>query len=242
MESGGPSGDQARPRTAQTSSREGSSAGRDARRGRPAAGPTVVAPSAAHLGAGDVRISKLTDEGAEFIRLADRALIVVRERSTVRLQGGVAINKSHPLDYYKHRAVITAEEFDAGNTLAEDFACFCGSGVHGVNYTGFHGTTNYADNWRRTESMAAAEASFIAAVNAIPYRLRGFVTAVCVHGYFANDAARLYAITPRRGIDFFRKGLALLVKHYGAVLAFNRSMISNRATIITPEAIEKGAA
>lgn len=143
----------------------------------------------------------------EFARIADGAMVVVTAKAT--------IVKTHPLDVLHHRRNIEQEEFDAGERLMVLHQCAFGKGgYHSVNLDGFHGNSNYADNWRISQTQNEAMVDLRRAQKEFLPAEWQMLVGVCCSGYWTSEMARQCGIKPRKAMQFFRHALRGLSEYF----------------------------
>ncbi|CAB4122717.1 hypothetical protein UFOVP32_57 [uncultured Caudovirales phage] len=172
----------------------------------------AVSLSMREVGAASVTLIQSGDQTTEFRRDVDGASLVVQTRS--QKEGALTRVVADPLDWYIHRGMITGEQWSAGDRLRRDHYIAFGSGYHAVNLDGFHGTSNYIDNWRISQRQGERLRDFIRTMNHFSMDERRMLEAVCVRGSYANEAARRCGMSPRKGIQMLRACLSGLAQYY----------------------------
>jgi Domain of unknown function (DUF6456) len=157
------------------------------------------------FGAARLRVSRVTDTGIEFRRVADGVPVVAGKTTRVM---------ADPLDYYRHRGVITEDHWTAGERIRRQHYHAFGSGFQSVNLDGFHGGKNYSDNWRISASQGDSLREYIRALSILTVAQREMVESVCCRGEYANKAARRCGVRPRAGVVVLRDTLAILSDYY----------------------------
>lgn len=151
-------------------------------------------------------------EGYE--RAPDGALLVVTQKAATGVPAGIVRSLGDPLDFYLHRSMISEEEYSAGDALRRDHFSAFGSGYQAVNFDGFHGCSNAADNWRFSPFKSDRLRDFIAATESMPKKTARLVELVVIRGVYANEAARQIGEPRREGFRVFKEGLEALVRFY----------------------------
>lgn len=149
-----------------------------------------------------------------FRRAADGALVVEGREGSAVAPVGVVRALGDPLDYYLHRRMISEDEHAAGDTLRKDHFSAFGSGYQAVNFDGFHGASNAADNWRFSPFKSDRLKAFIAATEALPKKTAKLVEMVVIRGVYANEAARQIGEPRREGFRMLKAGLEGLATFY----------------------------
>lgn len=160
------------------------------------------APVIRDIGAAPATLRSSGQAYTEFTRHADNAPIVVNRKATRVF--------SHPLDYYQHRGVIDNDQWSAGERLAKMHMVAFGSGYHAVNLDGFHGTTNYADNWRLGSSQGDALRDYIRTLKLFDAKQSVMLVDVCCRGEFAVSVSRKIGINPKTATEYLRACLNAL--------------------------------
>lgn len=160
------------------------------------------APVIRDTGAAPVKLASAGPDYTEFTRLADAAPVVVHRKQT-RVY-------SVPLDYYQHRGVIDNDQWSTGERLLKMHRIAFGSGFHAVNLDGFHGTTNYADNWRMGSSQGDVLREYIKTLAMFDPRQASMLENVCCRGEYASAVARRIHLNPKKSVEFLRDSLTAL--------------------------------
>lgn len=158
------------------------------------------------VGAAPLKLVGASGQATEFMRQADGAPVVVHPKGTRVV--------ADPLDYYLHRRVIDNDQWSAGEKLRNQHYHAFGSGYHSVNLDGFHGTTNYADNWRISSSQGDSLREYTRTLALFTLAQRDMIESVCCRGEYAKHAARRCGVHPRRGIVLLRQCLTALSCYY----------------------------
>lgn len=158
------------------------------------------------VGAAPMRLVGATGQATEFVRNADGVPVVVHAKGTRVV--------ADPLDYYLHRQVIDNDQWSAGEKLRNQHYHAFGSGYHSVNLDGFHGTTNYSDNWRISASQGDSLREYMRTLSLFTQPQREMLESVCCRGEYAKTVARRCGVVPRRGIALLRECLTMLSTYY----------------------------
>lgn len=158
------------------------------------------------VGAAPLKLVGASGQATEFSRIADGVPVVVHPKGTRVL--------ADPLEFYLHRNNIDSDQYSAGNSLRVQHYRAFGSGYHAVNLDGFHGTTNYADNWRISTSQGEAMVELKRTLEMFTPAQSRMLVEVCCHGVYAKYAAKGCGVHWRRGIRLLREALTLLSAYY----------------------------
>ena len=158
------------------------------------------------VGAAPLKLVGSSGQATEFARLADGVPVVVHSKGTRVV--------ADPLDYYLHRQVIDNDQWSAGEKLRNQHYHAFGSGYHSVNLDGFHGTTNYADNWRISASQGDSLREYVRTLGLFTPAQREMIESVCCRGEYAKTVARRCGVHPRKGITLLRECLTALSAYY----------------------------
>lgn len=174
----------------------------------------IPAMAQREMGAAPFRLIAMSEKTAEFLRIADRAKLIVQNRSG--REGTQAVTRviADPLDWYLHNGYLNNDQWSAGDRLRRDHYIAFGSGYHSINLDGFHGVTDYTENWRVTHRQSEKLRDFIRVMNTFPMAERHILVCVCIRGMYANDVARKNRIHPRKGILVLREILNDLATYY----------------------------
>jgi hypothetical protein len=168
--------------------------------------PKPIQAPIREVGAASLKLVGASGQATEFMRQADGVPVVVHSKGTRVV--------SDPLDYYLHRRVIDNDLWSAGEKLRNQHYHAFGSGYHSVNLDGFHGTTNYADNWRMSASQGESLRDYTRTLALFTPAQREMLESVCCRGEFAKTVARRCGVGPRRGISLLRECLSMLSAYY----------------------------
>jgi hypothetical protein len=166
----------------------------------------VQQPMIRDTGAAPLKLVGVLGQGTEFRRIADGVPVVIHSKGTRVV--------ADPLDYYLHRRVIDGDQFSAGERLRKQHYHAFGSGYHSVNLDGFHGTTNYSDNWRITTSQGDSLREYTRTLGLFTAAQREMIESVCCRSEYAKQVARRCGVHPRRGIVLLRDCLTALSAYY----------------------------
>lgn len=164
------------------------------------------APVVRDTGPAKVELVRQATGFTEFKRIADGAPVVVHAKGTRVL--------TEPLDRYLHREQITNDQWSSGERLRRMHDVAFGSGFHSVNLDGFHGVTNYADNWRIGNDQSEALHDYKRLAAGFSAREWAMLEGVCCHGQWAKHLAQRCGVRPRQGIDLLRACLKQLDQHF----------------------------
>lgn len=163
-------------------------------------------PPIREVGAAPLKLVGAVGQATEFVRKADGVPVVVHSKGTRVV--------ADPLDYYLHRQVIDNDQWSSGEKLRKQHYHAFGSGFHSVNLDGFHGTTNYADNWRISASQGDSLREYTRTLALFTPPQREMLESVCCRGEYAKTVARRCGVHPRKGIGLLRECLTILSTYY----------------------------
>lgn len=145
-----------------------------------------------------------------FLRVADGAVMEVQPTRGTKTLRNVS---TEPLEYYKRRSTLTAQQFKAGATLRSSFRT---AGILKMSSNVFepssHGGAD--DNWRFGERQANALRVYMQAMKSASRVSRIFLRRCCCLGEWAGKVAVELGLEERYGVDRLREALEDLAEHY----------------------------